>query len=207
MEELTNGIALNFWSLNKYKVLVRVCIIGAIVTVVARSGGQVNDDGFSWSLFMSFLLLYCLLYFVVSIIPSLNAFKVIKRLASDESELSIMSLIGPGYTIEPYHAKNYFFHTTICMKGTIADLPFTIRYEGASRSAPPELCLDLTPLAKENSKKIYLQGVTFPLTKWSKQLTTDIKPAITALVEETKSNGYTSGIGRKLSTRHFDAYE
>ena len=207
MKEPTNSTSLNFWSLNKYKVLARVCLIGIVVGVGLDHEVIMNGKGFMWQPFAVLMPVFCLLYFLVFIIPSLNAFKVIKRLASDESELSIMSLIGPGYTIDPYHAKNYFFHTTICMKGTIADLPFTIRYEGASRSAPPELCLDLTPLARENSKKVYQQGVSFPLKKWSKELTTDIKPAITALVEETKSNGYTSGVGRKLSTVHFDAYE
>ncbi len=198
---------LNFWSLNKYKVLVRVCIIGIIVGVGLDHVVIMDGKGFSWQPFAVLMPVFCLLYFFVFIISSINAFKVIKRLASDESELSIMPLVGQDYTIEPYHAKSYFFLTTICMKGMIGNLPFVITYEGASEYGPSKLNLDLTPLAKENSKRVYLQAVSFPLTNWSKQPTTDIKPAITALVEETRRKGYTSGVGRKLSTVHFDAYE
>ena len=197
---------MNFWKLNK-KMVLSLC--GTIVAGCFAIIYFAADFGRGWIafLFASGLSAFALLNsFILFIVPALNSFRVIRRLTEDTSAFAVTPLFDNGYAIGTRYEKSWFFFTTPCINATISSLPLTIYYEPSSRSSPSYIAFKFRPLAKEGSKRIYVESINFTL-RFKKRLSTDIKPQVAQFVAGIREKGFTSGAGRPVSTKHYEQYE
>ena len=142
--------------------------------------------------------------FLVALLGTINSFSVINWLVKDTSEYSILPLLSSNYTIE--YEKNLFQFLIPSIHTTISDLPVIIHYTPSDKSSWSSINFNFTPLAKENSKRIYSGSISFKLFL-EKKLQKDIKQDVLERVANIKNGGLISGAGRAISTKHFEQYE
>jgi hypothetical protein len=197
---------MNFWKINK-KMVLSLC--GTIAAGCFAIIYFAADFGKGWIafLFASGLSAFALLNsFILFIVPALNSFRVIRRLTEDTSAFAVTPLFDDGYMIGTRYEKSWFFFTTPCINASISSLPVTIYYEPSSRSNPSYITFRFQPLAKDGSKRIYSEWITFTL-RFRKRLSTDIKPQVLQFTAGLKEKGLTSGAHKPVSTKHYEQYE
>jgi len=193
---------ITFWKLNKK----RTIIIFAILAVTSYSLVLKNSiqHGRNFQIVIPSILFAA--GFLVFILPSINGFRVIKNLINDNNENSLLPLFDSGFTIGVQNKNTWLIFATPCINATISGLPVKFYYTPSDRSSWAELVCICSPLMRENSKCIGSDVISFKLYL-RKRLTRNVKPEILKMVSNLKAKGFSSGVGRKVSTKHFDAYE
>jgi hypothetical protein len=138
--------------------------------------------------------------------PALNSFIVIKRLINDHSDRTILPLFDSGYVIGTRNKTSWLNYTTPVIKATISGLPACIYFCRSSSYNWSTVTFQFSPLTQNGSKRIFADRISFTMYL-VKRLGKDVKPVILEKVEEIKKRGLTSGAERRISTKHFDAYE
>lgn len=187
---------MDFWKLNWLKLLSKFVIFTMLNLLLFGKSIPLLVVQFS---FLSFM------FFAGFVVPAINSFRVVSKTIQEGSEFFITPIIDAHYELIGLNKKNIFLFTTLGLKGTIDDLPFIISYSPKGKGTPAEIVVTFKPLSKEDSRRIYSEPISFPLT-WSLHLKKDIKPEILAFVTSLKQKRYTSGVNRPLSTKHIDAY-
>lgn len=194
---------MSFWKHNRKKFAVWAianCILALLFAYPALAE-RTSNFIFPAAFFALFLVGW---FFLVYVVPGIIAFKVVARLLDETEPFSIVSLFENHRVVFKNEQSRIFF-TKPTIEADIDGIPVVISYRPNTGSGWSELSFLATPLAKENSKRIYSESLSFKMYI-RKRLRRDIKPEVLDFINKLKANGYFSGAGRIVSTKHFEQY-
>ena len=210
IEDADQKIYMTFWSLNGRKITINFALLvlivvaeGCLIVINSQPRAQHNTLPVVFMLFCMLILLVLVFFY-----PSFHAFKMIKEMENDDTDISLLPIFDNGYTIGVRNEKSKLFFTTPSINATIQDLPVIIYYQGtkAKGGGLNAVHIHFWPLMKEGSKRIYSDYMLYKPGR-ARRKNEDIKPAVLSFIEEIKKKGFTSGAGRPISSKHVDTYD
>lgn len=194
---------MSFWEYNKKKFALWAVVNCVLALLFAYPA--LPERASNLMLLAAFLALLLIgSFFLVYVVPGIIAFRVIARLLDETEPFSIVSLFE-NHSVVLKNEHSPFFFTKPIIEAKIDGIPVVISYIPNTGSGYSEISFLATPLAKENSKRIYSDSLSFKMYV-RKRLRRDIKPEVLDFINKLKSKGYFSGAGRIVSTKHFEQY-
>lgn len=195
---------MNFWEHNRKKVAILFGLTSAMSIIIAGIASlEQPTTGFIPAASITFLL--ALFIFLSNLVQAINAFKLAAQLLDETNEFSVVQLLGDSLIVALENEHTWVSYTKPLIKGDIRGLPVEVSYTAYHRSVWSDIVFSVKPLAKDGSKRIYSERITFSLFI-RKRLTKDIKPEVLDFINGLKAKGYFSGAGRIVSTKHFEQY-
>lgn len=194
---------MSFWEYNKKKFALWAivsCILAVLVAYIAAPESA-PDLLLPAVFFAIFLFGY---FFLVYVVSEIIAFKVVARLLDETEPFSVVSLFE-NHRVVLKNEQSKIFFTKPTIEADIDGLPVVVSYTPNTGSGYSEISFLATPLAKEGSKRIYSESLSFKMCM-RKRLRRDIKPEVLDFINMLKAKGYFSGAGRIVSTKHFEQY-
>ena len=196
--------SVKFWRLNAKKVL--AIFLSYLAFMLGLFFVDAPNHIVPYDVVIGFSLFSLAIMSVGFYVPGINAFMVVRQLIEDTTNNSIMPLFDSGYTVGLIDEKSWIFFAKPCIKGTIGGLPVSVSYTRSDRSSWSHIDFIFSPLSKQGSRRIYSSIIFFEL-RLKKRLQKDVKPEVLKCVAKAKADGLTSGEGRPISMKHYDAYE
>lgn len=195
---------MNFWEYNGKKVAICFVVASAMSIIIA---GIATLESPTTSFFPAALItfLMVLFIFISNLVPAINAFKLAAQLLDETNEFSVLQLFEDGFIVTLENEYSWLSYTKPIIKGNINGLPTEVSYMAVHRSVWSDIVFSVKPLAKDGSKRIYSERITFSFFI-RKRLRRDIKPEVLDFINKLKAKGYFSGAGRIVSTKHFEQY-
>ena len=117
---------MNFWQLNKKRVLTFSILLMAASFFIIYCAASNRSDPYTFLSAIILSVFPLIILCLVSYLPAINSFRVIRRLTEDTTERSIVPLFDSGYTIGLRNEKSRWLFTTPCIHATISGLPVVI---------------------------------------------------------------------------------
>jgi len=194
---------MSFWEYNRKKFALWAVVNCVLALLFAFTA--LPERASNLMLLAAFFALFLIgSFFLVYVVPGIIAFRVITRLLDGTEPFSVVSLFENQRVILKNKQSQVFFAKPT-IEANIDGIPVVISYIPNTGSGYSEISFLAKPLAKENSKRIYSESLSFKMYI-RKRLRRDIKPEVLDFVNGLKAKGYFSGAGRIVSTKHFEQY-
>ncbi len=179
---------MKFWEYNSNKVLFMAALtfLAGAVILILTGAGETDPVGV-----VMFSAVICAVFTGTFVIRGINHFRTMRRITTDTSDRSILSLFDDGYSVVLNNENSRLFYTTERLKGEISGFPVIVSFEQGSRASWPTLVFSFFPLNHPtlgNRTSAYY-GVKLSLRN---RLRKDVKPDVLRFAKDLRDKRYSS---------------